>query len=311
MHRLLFVKSLLLFGLALVLSSAGCSRSVAPNPRIISSNVDELRKKLGGGAAEGGSTAGAAVAAEPTGWATIKGKFTLVGTAPGLSVLKIDKDQSVCAPGGKTVYSEEVVVDKTTMGIKDVVIYLTTKAPAESDKWEHADYAADKSKQVLFDQKNCVFLNHLFVMRTTQTMLIKNSDPVGHNTSISGSAGSKIVPVNVIIPASAETVWEPKGESAIPNPVSCTIHPWMSALVLTRSNPYYAVTDAQGNFEIKNVPAGVDLEFAVWQQGSSFITTANVNGTDEKWNKGRFKRKFENDATVELDVKVADSLFKK
>ncbi|MBM3981407.1 MAG: carboxypeptidase-like regulatory domain-containing protein [Planctomycetes bacterium] len=36
----------------------------------------------------------------------------------------------------------------------------------------------------------------------------------------------------------------------------CTIHPWMSGYVRVFEHPYYAVTDADGNFEIKNAPAG-------------------------------------------------------
>ncbi|QDU31630.1 hypothetical protein ETAA8_67900 [Anatilimnocola aggregata] len=299
--------SLLASGLLLV---AGCARSVEPNAYTRAANVESLRKAFGaGGTAEVGP---AAAVAEPTGWATIKGKFVLQGQDPGRTPLKVDKDQAVCAPGGKQVYDEALVVDPNTKGIRDVVIYLSKKIPSD-EKWEHADYLATKTAEVEppFDQKNCVFLSHVFVMRSTQKVLIKNSDPIGHNTSISPSAGSKAASINVIIGANDSTMYEPKGESSIPNPVACTIHPWMSARLLTRSNPYFAVTAPDGTFEIKNVPAGVELEFAVWQEAAGFLSKASVNGTEEKWTKGRFKRTLANDATEEMNVTLDVSQFVK
>ena len=36
-------------------------------------------------------------------------------------------------------------------------------------------------------------------------------------------------------------------------------------------SPYFAVTDAQGNFEIKNVPAGTQ-KVVVWQEAAKFVT---------------------------------------
>jgi hypothetical protein len=288
---------------------AGCERQLAPNPRVSAANVDSLKKAFGSGASTEGAAGPAAVVAEPTGWATLKGKFVLSGQAPARSPLQVNKDQSVCAPGGKQVLDERVVVDPASNGLRDVVIYLTKKIPANDPKWEHPMYAEKANEELIFDQEKCVFLSHVFVMRSDREVTIKNSDPIGHNTSISPSAGSKIVPINVIIGANSSTTYTPKGESSIPNPVSCTIHPWMSALLLTRNNPYFAVTKEDGTFEIANVPAGVELEFAVWQQGAGFVATATVNGKEEKWGKGRFKRTLANDATEELNVSLDASLF--
>ena len=54
-------------------------------------------------------------------------------------------------------------------------------------------------------------------------------------------------------------------EYKMPNPLvaegppiqyKCTIHGWMTGYVRIFDHPYYAVTDADGKFEIKNAPAG-------------------------------------------------------
>jgi hypothetical protein len=36
----------------------------------------------------------------------------------------------------------------------------------------------------------------------------------------------------------------------------CDVHPWMFSYVTVVDHPYFAVTDKDGNFSIKNVPAG-------------------------------------------------------
>src|SRR5437762_10175330 len=160
---------LLLTGFCL---AVGCARRLPPAERVETTNVKALRSAFGSGATEATGTAAAVV--EPTGWATIKGSFKLNGSPPDRPPLTIDKDQGVCAPGGRPVLSETLVVDSATQGIKDIVIYLATpgKFPAGNPKWEHPSYAEKREATFDFDQKNCVFLNHMFAMRSTQKLRI-------------------------------------------------------------------------------------------------------------------------------------------
>jgi hypothetical protein len=295
---------------ASVLAFAGCERrlGVTPPQRVNTTNVAVLRKALGGAPTE--ATGPATAAAEPTGWATIRGTFKLNGTAPPRSPLTVDKDLAVCAPGGKQVLSEELVVDPATSGIRDIVIFLADKAYLDGDpKWEHPDYAATRTATLDFDQKNCVFLSHMFVMRASQTLKILNSDPVGHNTNIAG--GGKANSTNVTIPANAYAPYQPGGESPEPFGVACSIHPWMSSRMLVRTSPYNAVTAADGTFEIANVPAGVPLEFRVWQEKSRYLQDVTLNGEATKWPKGRMKVTLEPDQELMLDVVVDASVFAK
>ena len=39
-------------------------------------------------------------------------------------------------------------------------------------------------------------------------------------------------------------------------PLLCNVHPEMSGYIFVVPTPYFAVTDKEGNFVIKNVPAG-------------------------------------------------------
>jgi hypothetical protein len=78
---------------------AGCERYVPPAQRVEVNNVTALRKSMGGDeASSAGSAAEQAPAAEPTGWATIRGSFRLDGPIPERTRLTIDKEQAICAP---------------------------------------------------------------------------------------------------------------------------------------------------------------------------------------------------------------------
>lgn len=296
-----FPKHRLLILAASLLVAAGCARSVPPAERVNVNNVKALRTALGGDAAA--ATAEAGPAAEPTGFATIKGTFKFSGTAPQRVVLTIDKEREVCAPGGKQVLGEQFVVDPATGGIRDVVIYLSDKKFIAGDpKWEHSDYAAAASDTLDFDQKNCVFLTHMQVIRTSQRLRILNSDPIGHNTNI--AATPKANPFNQTIPSAGQVMYDPGGETAEPFGVSCSIHPWMSANMLVRSNPCFAVTKADGSFEIPNVPAGVELEFRVWQEKARFIPKITIGGERNEKFRGRFKVKLADGETHTIDALV-------
>src|SRR5262249_44580052 len=107
------------------------------------------------------------------------------------------------------------------------------------------------------------------------------------------------------------SMYLPGGESPEPFGVACSIHPWMSARMIVRDSPYFAVTKSDGSFEIKNVPAGVPLEFRVWQGKGGYLQDVTVNGKAEKWAKGRLKLTFQPEESKALDVTVEAGAFSK
>ena len=267
----------------------------------------EIRNTLGDGAAASASEGGPANdGAKPTGWATLRGAFKVVGDVPKPAALTVDKDVDVCAPGGKQVFGEELLVD-TDGGIKNVVIYLTSKLPAE-EPWSHPDAAPGKTDDVEFDQKECLFLSHVLALQTSQTLKIMNSDPVGHNAKMNPKENA---PFNQIIPGNAAIPYKFNVQEASPVSVACSIHPWMNAAILVRDNSYFAITADNGSFEIPNLPAGIDLEFRVWQEKSKFLGDVTVNGQATRWKKGRFTINLDpaNNNKNSLDVTIDASVF--
>jgi hypothetical protein len=293
---------------------AGCARPQVSALRYTPGNAEAIRQALGAG--KSAAATAAAEAPKPTGWATIRGKFVMVGTPPPRPPLSVTKDHNICAPGGRAPLSEEVVVDANG-GIKDVVIYLTSKIPLDDPAWIHPAFDAAKEAELVFDQKQCVFLTHLFAARTTNKIRLQNSDPVGHNTNIQGKGSASI---NVNLAANDFAMYLPGRQSPEPFDVSCSVHPWMAAKMIIRDSPYFAVTRPDGSFEIaakaadgqvetQVVPAGVELEFRIWQEKSKFIQAGKLNGQEVKWPRGRFKIKLEPGQVLEMNVEVPASAF--
>jgi plastocyanin len=215
----------------------------------------------------GTSTAGASAPAAPvtaSGWGTLKGQVVFGGTPPAPKDLvekgKAIKNPEVCAKDAP-IPSERLVVDAATKGVKNVLVYI----PKPTAVNEEAKSAAAQVN-VEFDQKYCIFKPHVLAVMAGASVLLKNSDPIPHNTN------SKLRN-NTFNPLMAEGQSIPYKVTAerSPGPVECNIHPWMKAYWMVLDNPYSAVTDDKGNFEIKNAPAGTQ-KVVVWQEATTFVT---------------------------------------
>ena len=76
----------------------------------------------------------------------------------------------------------------------------------------------------------------------------------------------------------------------------------MSGRILVRPDPYFAITDDSGKFEIRNLPAG-ELEFQAWHES---VGGLGLNQPDLKWDfKGRFTITLKNGEEKDLkDISV-------
>jgi len=232
-------------------------------------------------------------------WGTIKGRFVFGGDAPSAAELKADKDVEVC--GKHKLLSEELVIG-ADKGVANVVVFVRDKGVKV-----HPDMAAAKSEKVVLDNKDCRFEPHVAFVQAGQTLVLKNSDSVGHNSNV---ATLKNPPSNSLIPAGGETTVTFANDEAIPAQVTCNIHPWMKSWLVVRNNPYAAVSKADGSFEIKNVPVG-EVELQMWHEKAGYIGEIKVGGTAEKTAKGRKKVKVAAAGTDLGEMTLDASLFAK
>lgn len=290
--------------LSCMVGALGCSRlpsDVKPNPQAIVKLRADFQKVRGAG--ESSATTDQPLA-DPVGWGTLRGVFKLGGTAPDRQFLKVDKDTTVCGVTNK-IMSEDLVVSSEG-GIRDVLIFVNQKL-ADDEPWTHPSAKLGKSDEVIFDQKGCVFTTHLLALQSSQPIRISNSDSVGHNANLAANANPRF---DQTVAGNASAVYQPTAEERQPFPVSCAIHPWMKAWIIMRNNSYFAVSSADGSFEIANLPAGVDLEFRVWQERTGFVKKAKVGGAEAKWSGGKFKQQVKADGVTDFVVELDAASFK-
>ena len=108
-------------------------------------------------------------------------------------------------------------------------------------------------KAALMNQDRCMFEPRVQGIQVGQDFLMKNSDPLIHNVR---SFSMRNRPFNVAQPPKTpdrKKVFKRKEKEIM---VQCDFHPWMKAYLFVMDHPYFAVTDAKGQYSIKGLPAG-------------------------------------------------------
>ena len=233
-------------------------------------------------------------------WASLKGRFVYDGTPPEAPAITADKDVAVC--GQPKLVHEELTVS-ADKGIANVVIFVRSKNVTVHPDLEDGS----KAEPAVLDNKDCRFEPHVGFVQTGQTLTIKNSDPVGHNSNI---ATMKNSPSNSLIPSNGASDVTFSRDEAIPATVTCNIHPWMKAYLVIRPNPYGAVTAADGSFEIENLPVGEELEFQLWHEKGGYLDEFVLDGKKTDAKRGRIDLTVKAGGTDLGDIVISPKLFK-
>ncbi len=273
-----------LLSLFATLVASGCNPA-KPDPAAQPAEVEKIVSIL----TAKDSTAVESTGPAATGWGTLKGKITLSAMPAPPGELTCNKDEGTCC--------REKLVDNSLLvgsgnGVANVFVYLRSKG--KTPVRVHDDYAKQEGTDVVLNNVKCMFEPHCAALWTKQKLQIKNSDQVGHNTKYDSSIQGFNDLLNVG-GAPLEKTFK-SGENK-PAGLSCSIHPWMQGKLLVRDNPYFALTNDQGEFEIPNMPAGEDLEITFWHERNEKLTKAS--GTMQLKN-GVLKMKLPENQTTDV-----------
>lgn len=150
---------------------------------------------------------------------------------------------------------------------ENIAVYLTA-APGKK-----IDPPAD---HVVIDQRKMTFAPHVTVVVQGTTVDFLNSDPVGHNVYWPSISGNKKLAHNM-------GTW-PQGQKksfqfndAGVAAMLCNVHSEMSGYVVVVPTAYFALTDADGNYVIRNVPPG-HYTVTTWsEEGKPVTQTLDVS----------------------------------
>lgn len=197
-------------------------------------------------------------------WGTITGQVIWGGNVPAIANLNLgaNPDGPACMKAnGGPLRDEAWIVNPKNKGLRSTFVWLE---PAEKGAKIPVHPALKKPKvdKIDMDQPACSFVPHALAIRQGQTLVAKNSSMMSHNFKWTGN------PIanpggNVLLPPGASKEIDDLKADRLPISIECNVHPWMKGWVRVFDHPYYAVTDVDGAFTIKDAPVG-NWQMKVW-----------------------------------------------
>ena len=225
------IKQVAYASFVLTLSLSGCRPDAAPKSESAPTAPQALKPQ-----------------APPADAGTISGTVLFKGKAPG--PLTIDTSMDPACSLGSTTSALPVEQIVTHAGkLANVFLYVKSGPPAAMSAGPSTDAPA------IMDQKNCRYTPHVLGVIAGGTVEFRNSDPTMHNIhTMPTQAGNESVDVSQTPRGKPQSEQFRKPELMLP--VRCNNHPWMSAFVNVSATPFFAVSDASGNFTISGLPPG-------------------------------------------------------
>ena len=191
--------------------------------------------------------AGVFVAWQAASAADIIGVITLTGTPPAEKEITPLMDNPDCAAmyNGKAPTTHFYVVGSKGE-FADVVVSL---------KGVTGKSTGATAPPAVLDQKGCLYTPQILAIQTGQKLIVKNSDNCVHNVDSIPTVDGNVPHNDVQMIGGADLTYTfAKPEMFLK--FQCDIHKWMFAWISVFDSPYYAISDKEGKFVIKNVPPG-------------------------------------------------------
>lgn len=148
-------------------------------------------------------------------------------------------------------FGEENKSTGTITGVIKNPIIRVKEAAVYVEKAEDRRFELPRENPVI-DQVNLVFVPHVLPVLVGTIVDFPNSDTVRHNVFSTPKSVNQFNLGTYDVGVVKQITFEKEGVVSL----LCNVHAEMSAYVIVLQNPYFAVTDKQGKFTIRNVPPG-------------------------------------------------------
>ena len=181
---------------------------------------------------------------------TISGRALFKGEPPPPKELRVTLNKKTC---GHTYQSESLLVSEKG-GIQNVVVSLLRIPKGLPRKTD--------DKPIQIDQQKCIFIPHVLLVPAGVEFEVLNSDPVLHSFHTIGAHNKELNIIQTKTKRRRLPVTFPEPDTI---KVVCDVHSWMKAWIIVTEHPYYALTDADGQFRLENVPEG-SYRIGTWHE---------------------------------------------
>ena len=180
---------------------------------------------------------------DPATVGSISGTVSFTGTPPKRMPIDMGGDPACSYAAKEPTLSEAILVNDGKLA--NAFVYV-------KDGPEKYFVPVPKEPAVL-DQKGCRYHPHVMGLVAGQKLRILNSDPAMHNVHPTPKNNEGW---NVSQMPGAAPIEKTFTQEELMLPIICNQHPWMKMYVNVMKNPFFAVSDAVGRFEIKGLPPG-------------------------------------------------------
>jgi hypothetical protein len=231
----------------------------------------------------------------------LRARFVFDGPPPERKRIQVTADIEFC--GKQDLYEENLVVNPTNGGVANVVAWLvtSTRHPAPPRRCTDQPRVAE----INLDAKGCRFEPHVTLLRTDQTLVIRNGNPIGDSAKIDTLNNPGI---NIVLPVEGRVRCQFPIAERLPAQVSCTVHPWEVGWLIINEHPHMAVSDRDGNLQLKDVPAG-KWTFQFWHEKARYLTRAWIGGELRNLSRGRLELNITTGQNDLGEVRLAPQLF--
>jgi hypothetical protein len=161
---------------------------------------------------------------------------------PEKAVHKVVKNTDFC---GETFLDDALTVDPETRGMQNVAVYLENIERGRAPQGRYSDIV-----------EKCRFKPRVVPAVKGATLGFRHNDFILHNIhAFLLSNGATLFNVGLPIHRWQQVVGQPIRRTGLFR-LQCDIHTHMNGLIVSLEHDYVSVSDAKGNFEIREIPPG-------------------------------------------------------
>jgi hypothetical protein len=184
--------------------------------------------------------------------ATLTGTITFTGKPPKPFLIDMSADP-FCVASNPKLETEWFVVNNEK--VANVLIYVSG-SPLDNYTFE------TPTSTVELEHKGCRYEPHVLGMQAGQRLSITNSDSTHHNTHPTPKNNGEW---NQTQSPGAPPILKTFQRAEVAIPFKDNQHPWEKAYVGVFNHPFFAVSDALGNYRIEGLPPG-SYKITAWHE---------------------------------------------
>ncbi len=201
----------------------------------------------------------------------VTGTVRLTGRPPRIGWREVMQDTDVCGDAARRAASLTL---GTNQAVRDVIVYLG------------AGVTAGRSRPVApvtLDQRGCDFVPRVQIAASGAPLVLRNSDPTLHVVRIDSMSSTNAI--QTLLTAATPYAGSEKRfqlanfrEPTLLKAMNVNGRDWMAAYIAVMPHPWAALTDAEGRFTLRDVPAGTHKLFAWHEVLGTLVREVKVTG---------------------------------